>query len=229
MRKIRDVLRLRLAGGLTYRQISHSTKVSIGSIKKLLDRAEEQGLSWPLPDELDDNQLARLFYPSADTTVSSRYIKPDWQQVHQELKCKSVTKLLLWEEYTAQYPNRCYSYSQFCDRYRHWLKKQRRSMRQTHKAGEKCFVDYCGQSVPIIDATTGEIHGAQIFVGVLGASNYTYAEATLGQTLPEWLSSQSRMLEFFGGSPELIIPDNLRSGAHKACRYDPDRNDRSIC
>jgi transposase len=171
----------------------------MGSIKKLLSRAEELGLSWPLPDDLDDAGLARLFYPSSDTTVSSRYIKPDWSVVHQELKRKGMTKQLLWEEYTAAHPNRCYSYSQYCDRYRHWLKKQKRSMRQTHKAGEKCFVDYCGQSVPVIDAASGEIHQAQIFVGTLGASNYTYAEATAGQTLPEWLASQSRMLEFFGG------------------------------
>ncbi len=224
MRNIREVLRLRLGAGLTYRQISQSTKVSMGSIKKLLHRADELNLSWPLAKDMDDGQLARLFYPTADTTVSSRYVKPDWQEVHQELKRKGVTKQLLWEEYTAQHPNRCYSYSQFCDRYRHWLKKQKRSMRQNHKAGEKCFVDYCGQTVPIMDAATGEIRDAQIFVGVLGASNYTFAEASYGQTLPEWLSSQTRMLEFFGGCPELVIPDNIRAGVHKACRYDPDLN-----
>ncbi|MCB1985841.1 MAG: IS21 family transposase [Burkholderiales bacterium] len=224
MRNIREVLRLRLCASLKYRQISQSTKVSMGSIKKLLSRAEELGLSWPLPDDLDDADLARLFYPSSDTTVSSRYIKPDWSVVHQELKRKGMTKQLLWEEYTAAHPNRCYSYSQYCDRYRRWLKKQKRSMRQIHKAGEKCFVDYCGQTVPIIDAASGEIRQAQIFVGTLGASNYTYAEATYSQTLPEWLASQSRMLEFFGGCPEIIVPDNLKSGVSKCCRYDPDLN-----
>ena len=135
-----------------------------------------------------------------------------------------MTLQLLWEEYTQQYPNRCYSYSQFCDRYRHWRGKQKRSMRQIHKAGEKCFVDYCGQTVPIIDPGTGEIRDAQVFVGVLGASNYTYAEATLTQSLPDWLSSHVRMLEFFGGCSELVIPDNLRSGVSQACRYDPDIN-----
>jgi transposase len=224
MRNIREVLRLRLGAGLKYRQISQSTKVSMGSLKTLLSRAEELGLTWPLPDDLDDAHLARLFYPSSDTRVSSRYVKPDWAEVHQELKGKGVTKQLLWEEYTAAHPNRCYSYSQYCDRYRHWLKKQKRSMRQHHKAGEKCFVDYCGQTVPVIDPSSGEIRHAQIFVGTLGASNYTYAEATYGQTLPEWLASHSRMLEYFGGCPELIIPDNLKSGVHKACRYDPDLN-----
>lgn len=224
MRNIREVLRLRLGAGLKYRQISQSTKVSMGSLKTLLSRAEELGLSWPLPDDLDDTRLAQLFYPSADATVSSRYVKPDWAEIHQELKRKGMTKQLLWEEYTAAHPNRCYSYSQYCDRYRHWLKKQKRSMRQSHKAGEKCFVDYCGQTVPVIDPATGEIRHAQIFVGTLGASNYTYAEATYAQTLPEWLASHSRMLAFFDGCPELIIPDNLKSGVHKACRYDPELN-----
>jgi transposase len=224
MRNIREVLRLRLGAGLKYRQISHSTKVSLGSIRTLLNRAEELGLSWPLPDELDDAALARLFYPTADVTASKRHVQPDWAVVHQELKRKGVTKLLLWEEYTAAYPNRCYSYSQYCERYRQWLKRQKRSMRQTHRAGEKCFVDYCGQTVAVIDPASGEIRQAQIFVGTLGASNYTFAEATYGQTLPEWLASHSRMLAFFGGCPDMMIPDNLKSGVNKPCRYDPDLN-----
>lgn len=224
MRNIREVLRLRLGAGLTYRQISQSTKVSMGSLKTLLSKAQEAGLDWPLPEDLDDSGLARLFYPSADSTVSSQCFKPDWSAVHQELKKPGMTKQLVWEEYTAAHPNRCYSYSQFCDRYKHWSKQLKRSMRQSHRAGEKCFVDYCGQTVPVIDAGTGEIRFAQIFVGTLGASNYTYAEATYGQTLPEWLASHNRMLAFFGGCPELIIPDNLKSGVHKACRYDPDLN-----
>lgn len=224
MRKIRDILRLRLAAGLSIRQIKDSTKVSVGAIQKLLTKADELGLSWPLPDDLDDNRLAQLFYPGADTTVSSRYQLPDWSAIHQALKRKGMTKQLLWEEYTQQHPNRCYSYSQFCDRYRHWCGQQKRSMRQTHKAGEKCFVDYCGPTVPIICASTGEISHAQVFVGVLGASNYTFAEATFSQSLPDWLGSHARMFEFFRGCPELVIPDNLRSGVSKACRYDPELN-----
>jgi len=224
MRKIRDILRLRLAAGLSIRQIRHSTKASVGAIQKLLSRADELGLSWPLPEDLSDQRLARLFYPGADTHVGSRYQVPDWSVIHQELKRKGMTKLLLWEEYTQQYPNHCYSYSQYCDRYRHWRGQQKRSMRQTHKAGEKCFVDYCGQTIAIINAQTGEVRQAQVFVGVLGASNYTYAEATDSQTLPDWLGSHVRMLEFLGGCPELIIPDNLRSGVSQACRYDPQLN-----
>ena len=224
MRKLRDVLRLRLEAGLSYRQIQASTKVSVGAIQKLMSRAGELELTWPLPPELDDNQLAGLFYPRADTRTSSRHQPPDWPTLHQELKGKGVTKQLLWEEYTQQYPNRCYSYSQFCDRYNHWRRLQKRSMRQQHKAGEKCFVDYCGQTIPIVSATTGEMRQAQIFVAVLGASNYTYAEATLTQSLPDWLSSHVRAFEYFGGTSAIVVPDNLKSGVSKACRYDPHLN-----
>ncbi len=224
MRKIRDILRLRLAGGLSIRQINASTKVSIGAVQKLLTRAIELGLGWPLPDELNDVQLARLFYPDADTRSSSRFQVADWPTIHQELKFKGMTKQLLWEEYTQQYPNRCYSYSQFCDRYRHWHGLQKRSMRQLHKAGEKCFVDYCGQTIPIINADSGEIHEAEIFVAVLGASNKTFAEATWSQQLQDWLGSHVRMFDYFGGCTTMVVPDNLRSGVSRACRYDPDIN-----
>ena len=224
MRKIRDVLRLRLSAGLSIREIHRSTKLSVGGIQKLLTRAAALELDWPLPDELDDNQLAALFYPRSDTQASRRYQMPDWTVVYQELKRPQMTKQLLWEEYTRQYPNRCYSYSQFCDRYRRWCGRQKRSMRQHHKAGEKCFVDYGGSTVPVVSAGTGEIRQAQIFVAILGASNYTFAEATWTQSLPDWLESHVRMLEFYGGCTEVVVPDNLRSGVSKACRYDPDLN-----
>lgn len=131
-----------------------------------------------------------------------------------------VTKRLVWEEYTERYLN----HFQFCDRYRHWLGRQHRTMRQTHTAGEKCFVDYGGDTVPIIDATTGEAKSAQLFVAVLGASDYTFAEATWTQTLPDWLGSHTRAMTYFGGVPAAIVPDNLRSGVSRACRYDPDIN-----
>ncbi|MDH3376893.1 MAG: IS21 family transposase [Gammaproteobacteria bacterium] len=224
MRKIRDVLRLRHSAGLSIRQIRASTKLSVGAIQKLRARADALEISWPLPPELSDDKLARLFYPDADARISGRFEVPDWPGIHQELKRKGVTKLLLWEEYTQQYPNRCYSYSQFCDRYRHWRQKQKRSMRQTHKAGEKLFVDYAGQTVPIIHSGTGEIREAQVFVAVLGASNYTYAEATLTQTLPDWLQSHVQAFQYFGGSTEIVVPDNLKGGVTRACRYDPDVN-----
>lgn len=224
MRKIRDILRLRFDAGLSIRQIKASTKVSVGAIQKLVTKADALGLGWPLLNTLDDHQLARLFYPGADTRMTKRHQAPDWFAIHQELKRKGVTKQLLWEEYTAQYPNRCYSYSQFCDRYRHWCSLQKRSMRQTHKAGEKCFVDYCGQTIPIVCRNTGECRPAQIFVAVLGASNYTYAEASHSQSLPDWLGSHVRTFEYFGGTPAIVVPDNLKSGVTRACRYDPELN-----
>ncbi len=193
MRKIRDILRLRLSAGLSIRAINASTKVSVGAIQKLLTQAKALELDWPLPAELDDSQLARLFYPEADTRVSSRYQAPDWASIHQELKRKGMTKQLLWEEYTRQYPNRCYSYSQFCDRYNHWRGLQKRSMRQSHRAGEKCFVDYCGQTVPIICADTGEFRTAQVFVAVLGASNYDNRKMERGWRASRAATASPRM------------------------------------
>ncbi len=224
MRKLRETLRLRLQAGLSIRAISRSTKLSVGGVQKLLSRAETLGLTWPLPADLDDTRLAALFYPGADTGSAARCEVPDWAAVHEELKRPHVTKRLAWEEYTQRYPNRAYSYSQFCDRYRHWLGRQQRTMRQTHKAGEKCFVDYSGDTVPVINAATGQARPAQLFVAVLGASDYTFAEATWTQTLPDWLGSHTRAMTYFGGVPAAIVPDNLRSGVSRACRYDPDIN-----
>ena len=206
MRKLRDVLRLRHAAGLSIRDISRSTKLSVGGIQKLLSRAQALHLSWPLPAALDDTRLAQLFYPGADTGSSRRHQVPDWPAVHQELKRPHVTKRLLWEEYTQRYPNRCYSYSQFCDRYRRWCGQQRRTLRQSHKAGEKCFVDYSGSTVPVMDAGTGEVRQAQLFVAVLGASNYTFAEATWTQSLPDWLGSHSRALTCIKGVLPSLSP-----------------------
>lgn len=224
MRNTRDILRLHFEAKLSLRQISACTKASVGGVQKLLAKVKAADLSWPLPGEMDDSQLAQLIYPKADTRQSNRFQVPDWLEVHQELKRKGMTKHLLWEEYTQQYPNRCYSYSQYCDRYLNWRKKQKRSMRQIHKAGEKLFVDYAGQTVPIVCHSTGEMRTAQVFVAVMGASNYTFAEATYSQKLPDWIGSHVRTFEFLGGIPEIVVPDNLKSGVTKACRYDPDVN-----
>ncbi len=223
MRKIRDILRLRLSEGLSIRKISASCKASVGTIHGLLSRAEELGLSWPLPADMDDVRLTALFYPGADA-AGDGYQLPDWAEVHDELKLKGVTLLRLWEEYAERHPNRCYSYTQFCHLYRQWRGKQKITMRQVHLAGEKCFVDYCGHTIPIFNAKGEEAFRAQVFVGVLGASQYTYAEASASQGLSDWLGSHVRMLEYFGGSPEAVVPDNLRSGVSRACRYDPDAN-----
>lgn len=224
MRKLREILRLRLESELSLRQIKGSLRLSLGAVQKAVSRAQSLDLDWTAIDTLDDQQLARLIYPESDTRVSNHFQLPDWVEALQELKRKGMTKHLLWEEYAQAYPNRSYSYPQYCFLYQDWLKKQRRSMRQIHKAGDKLFVDYAGQTVPIVSGDTGEIRFAQIFVAVLGASNYTFCEATWTQSLPDWLGSHARAFTFFGGVPRLIVPDNLKSGVSKACRYDPDIN-----
>ena len=224
MRNLREILRLRYQSGLSLRQIKGSQRVSLGAVQKITSRADELVLNWDQIALLDEQQLARLFYPESDTRISSAFEQPDWTEVHRELRRKGVTKHLLWEEYTQTYPNRSYSYPQYCFLYQDWVKKQKRSMRQVHQAGDKLFVDYAGQTVGIVDGDSGEVRFAQIFVAVLGASNYTFCEATWTQSLPDWLSSHARVFEFIGGVPKLVVPDNLRSGVSKACRYDPDIN-----
>ena len=224
MRQLREILRLRLQAKLSVRQIHRSLRVSTGAVSKVLSKAQRLGLDWPGIEHMDDVTLAGRFYPEADTRQSSAFVMPDWREVHRELSRKGTTKHLLWEEYTQQYPNRSYSYPQYCHHYQVWQKKQRRSMRQVHKAGEKLFIDYAGQTVPIVCASTGEVRQAQVFVAVMGASNHTFCEATWSQSLPDWLGSHQRAFNYFGGVPQLIIPDNLKSGVTRACRYDPDTN-----
>lgn len=224
MRKLREILRLRLQSQLKMRPISASLRLSLGAVQKVLSQAETQTLTWEAVAQLNDKQLADLFYPASDNQPSNQHQLPDWGEVHRELRRKGVTKHLLWEEYTQSYPNRSYSYPQYCYLYLEWAKKQKRSMRQVHKAGEKLFVDYAGQTMPIVCNATGEVRMAQIFVAVLGASNYTFAEATWSQTLADWTGSHVRAFEFIGGVPQIVVPDNLRSGVSQACRYDPDTN-----
>ena len=223
MRKIKEVLRLKWGKGMSNRQIATSCGIGRPTVAEYLRRAQEAGVSWPLPADLDDTRLERLlFSPPPNLPAQARGI-PDWLIVHQELKHKHVTLFLLWQEYREANPDG-YQYSWFCDHYRAWQGKLDVVMRQDHRAGEKLFVDYAGQTVPVIDRVTGEIRGAQIFVAVLGASNYTYAEATWTQGLPDWIGSHQRAFRFLGGVPELVVPDNLRSGVSKAHRYEPDTN-----
>jgi transposase len=224
MRQLREVLRLRLHAQLSLRQIRDSLKLSLGAIQKVISKADELSLTWDAIEKLNDQQLIQQFYSTPDTRQSSKFQLPDWIDLYQELKRKGTTKYLLWEEYCQQYPDQHYSYSQYCILYQRWLKKQRRSMRQTHKAGEKLFVDYAGQTVPIVSNVTGEIKTAQIFVAVLGASNYTFCEATWSQKLPDWINSHVRAFDFIGGVPTIVVPDNLKSAVTKACRYDPELN-----
>src|SRR6266542_2054816 len=223
MHTIKEVLRL-TAAGLSQRQIAHSLDLSNGVVAKYQAAAQRASLSWPLPAELDDEALAQRLSSKtvapADDQSNSRRPPPDFVYIHEQLKHKCVTRQLLWEEYRAEQPAG-YSYTQFCFHYQEWKSRLKLVMRQTHRAGEKLFVDYCGPTVPVVNALTGEVREAQIFVAVLGASNYTYAEATWTQGLPDWLSSHTRAFAFFNGVPALIIPDNLLSAVTKACRYEP--------
>ena len=223
MRKIIEVLRLKYDHGLTNRKIARSCSISRSTVAEYLRRAEEAGLDWPLPPGLDDAHLERRLFPPAPLLPAGSRPLPDWQEIHRELRGKGVTLFLLWEEYKQAHPDG-YQYSWFCQQYRSWAEKLDLVMRQEHRAGEKLFVDYAGQTVPVVNATTGEITEAQIFIAVLGASNYTYAEATWTQSLPDWIGSHVRAFQYCGGVPELVVPDNLKSGVSKACFYEPDLN-----
>jgi transposase len=221
MRKIRELLRLRFDLGLSIHKIAASLVVARSTVRECLKRAEAAGIVWPLPQEIDDAQLEVRLYPVK--ALSSDIPLPDFAQVRRELTRAGVTRLLLWQEYKAQHPEGL-QYSAFCDQYRRFCSTADPVMRFEHRAGEKCFVDYAGQSVGVIDRHSGEIRQAQIFVAVLGCSNYTYAEATWTQSLPDWLGAHVRALEFFGGAPTAIVPDNLKSGVERAHRYEPDLN-----
>ncbi len=224
MQNIRQILRLKYEAKLSYGQISGALNLSKSVVGKYVGLADAQGLSWPLPEELDsDTALKQRLVPDKQSIASSRP-EPDYQQIHTELKRKGVTLQLLWEEYAANQGATAYRYSRFCDLYRQWCGCQKRSMRQQHIAGEKLFIDYCGPTVEVIDSATGEVKTAQIFVAVLGASSYTYAEASWSQSLPDWISSHVNAFDFFGGVPELLIPDNLKAAVSKACRYTPQPN-----
>ena len=168
--------------------------------------------------------MTQIKLPPINSGRFTRLADPDFNEIQSELKRKGMTLQLLWEEYAQAHPQAHYSYSRFTVLYRQWSKKQNLSMRQTHRAGEKLFVDYCGPTVPIVNPNTGECRHAQIFVAVLGASSYTYAEATLTQSLPDWIGAHVRCFEFFDGVPAVVVPDNLKSAVSKACRYDPQIN-----
>ena len=222
MRKIRDVLRLYFAAALSIRAIARSLGTSPSTVGEYLRRAKVAGLSWPVPESVDDTGLERRLFPPPPPSRTARPL-PDWSEVHRELRRKSVTLSLLWQEYKETHPEGL-QYSWFCEQYRAWAAKLDLVMRQEHRAGEKLFVDYAGQTVPVVDRKTGAVRQAQIFVAVLGASSYTFAEATWTQTLPDWTASHVRAFAFYGGCPELVVPDNLRSGVSRAHRYEPDLN-----
>jgi len=224
MRKIREILRLRFECQCSYQDIAKSIGISSSTANECVRRAKAANLSWPLLPEVTDEQLEISLYPPTQNIPQEQRGKIDWTYIHKELKRKHVTLTLLWGEYKEQYPQGI-GYSQFCDNYRAWRNTLDVWMRQPHKAGEKLFVDYAGQTMPVvIDTSTGEIGEAQIFVATLGASSFTYTEATWTQTLPDWINSHVNAFEFFEGCPEIVVPDNLKSGVHKSHLYEPDIN-----
>lgn len=223
MDKIKEVLRLKYECHLSLRKIASCTKVSRTTISEILTRFESFGIGWPLPDSHSEAQLAQMLY--RDKTTSASKVMPNFSYIHKELRRPPMTKQLLWEEYVAEHQERAYRYSQYCEHYRRWLKKQKRSMRQSHLAGDKLFIDYCGPTIPIINPETGEVRNAQIFVATLGASNYTYVEACESQRLEHWLEAHANAFEHFGGVPALLVPDNLKAAVTKTDRYEPQLND----
>ncbi len=211
MRHVREVLRLGFTG-ISRHEIARRTGLAPSTVRETLKRFGATGLVWPLPDAVTDRVLEATLYKNAGTKQGHRrQVEPDWAVVHRELKRKHVTLSILWDEYIEQHPDG-YRYSRFCDLYRTWEGKLSVTMRQAHAGGEKLFVDYAGDGAPvIIDRLTGEIRGAWIFVAVLGASNFTYAEATWTQGLADWIGAHTRALEAIGGAPRLIVPDNTKT------------------
>jgi transposase len=218
MRKIKEVLRLKWVHKLSNRQIAKSCSICHATVREYLTRAQLAGLSWPVPEDLDDGALEDLLFPSPTKNASRQRQVPPMEYLFQ-----GVTLQLLWFEYKEANPEG-YQYSQFCNRYRRWVKKLDVVLRQEHRAGEKLFIDYAGQTVPIIDRLTGHSTEAQIFVATLGASNYTYAEAMLAQDLPSWIKAHVHAFEFLQGVPQILVPDNLKAGVTNPCRYEPDIN-----
>src|ERR1700744_4965796 len=228
MRHVRDVIRMK-AAGMPSREIARRVGAAPSTVRLTIRRFEASGLTWPLPDDVTDTVLEARLFASAGAGPGTRrghrrQAEPDWAAVHRELKRKHVTLSILWEEYIAAEPGG-YRYSRFCELYRAWEGKLSVTMRQSHAGGDKLFVDYAGDSAPVvIDRLTGEIRQAWIFVAVLGASNFTYAEATWTQGLSDWIGAHTRAFAMIGGVPRLLVPDNAKVAVIKACLYEPQVN-----
>ncbi|NJO53571.1 MAG: IS21 family transposase [Bacteroidales bacterium] len=223
MRQLRQMLRLH-GDGVSAREIGRHLGVARSTVQENLKRAAAAGLCWPLPGELTDDVLEhRLFAHAGVRPGQRRRAEPDWAELACELKKPGVTLMILWEEYRGAVPDG-YGYSRFCDLFRAFERRLTPTMRQDHVAGDKVFVDYSGKKLPIVDPVTGEVREAELFVAVLGASGFTFAEATWTQSLPDWIGSHVRMFRAYGGVPRLVVPDNLKSAVNKASFFDPDVN-----
>lgn len=220
MRKIRQVLRLALELGVSKRAVAQSLCISRDAVTDYITRALAAGIGNPIPLEMDDAELERLLFP-VRTEGLQRRPEPSWESIHHEMKAKGATLQALHQEYLETHPDGM-AYSHFCGQYRDWQRHHlKRYMRQQHVAGERAFVDYAGRTVAIHNLKTGEDRKAQVFVGILGASNYTYAEAHWSQQLPNWIAAHVRMFEFFRGVPQIVVCDNLKSAVTTASRTEP--------
>lgn len=224
MRKARTILRLKHEVGLGVREISRSLRISHGTVVNYLQRAEAAGVSWPLPEQIDDKQLQQLLFSSQRPPEAARRVLPDMAELHKELRgqrrCKGVTRHLLWEEYRRANPAG-YGYTQFCEYYKRFESSLEPVLRQPYRAGEKLFVDWAGETLPVVDPATGIVRQAYLFVAALGASNYTYAEAFESMQLACWVEAHIHAWEFYGGVTAITVPDNAKTAVTTACRYEP--------
>jgi transposase len=223
MRRIRDVMRLKHAHGLSERQIAASLSLGKGTVGAYLGRARKAGLGWPLPPTLSDDDLELLLFPAVPSVPDHERPVPDWASVDRELRRPGVTRTLLWEEYRAAHPLG-FGYAWFCEHYEAWRGRVRPTVRQSHVGGEKVFVDFAGDTIEVIDPASGEVRAMKLFVAAMGASNYTYAEAVATEGLEDWTGVHVRMFAFLGGVPKVVVPDNLKAAVLKVDRYDPGLN-----
>jgi transposase len=224
MRQVREILRLKFGSGTSGREIALRLGIAASTVRETLKRFAAAGLTWPLAAEVTEEALEERLYGKAGTKQGHRrHTEPDWAGIHRELKRKHVTLSILWDEYIERHPDG-YRYSRFCELYRHWEGRLSVTMRQNHAGGDKLFVDYAGDGVPVVDRLTGEVRQAQIFVAVMGASNFTYAEATWTQGLADWIGAHAHAFAAIGGVPHLLVPDNTKVAVIKACLYDPQIN-----
>jgi len=224
MQKVKEVFRLRFDLQLSIRKIGKCLDISSGVVSDYLKRASQQGLSWEQMKAMPPSELNQHLFPN--DLCQNKYPDLTFESVSLELKRKGVTRQLLWEEYTAEHPEVKLSYSQFCRDYRQWKKRRKPVFRHDYKAGERCQTDFCGPTIPIVCPQSGELSQAHIFVGVLCCSNYTFAKATASQKLPDWIDAHISMFNYFGGVPELVMIDNLKSGVDRACIYEPITNQK---
>ena len=218
-----EILRLKYKLGLSYRKIARSCSISPETVEKVLRRAEKAGITWPLPDETDNTRLEEFLYGKQTPFSGAKRPLPEMDYIHRELRRKGVTLRLLWEEYLSENPDG-YKLTQFCEYYSRWKKTPNPTMRLAHKAGEKMFVDWAGQTIPVINPQTGVCSPTSLFVAALCASNYTFAEAFSDQKLPQLITAHCDACEYFDGVAKVTVPDNPKTAVNKACRYEPDMN-----